>query len=140
VTNQRKPVPPNPGPLFKRLYTEQGRTLAEIMAEYYVSYRRLRGYLQAEHVAFREQRPRPISEPATREMIDDYARMGLKAMALKYHMDRTTLSLRLHLAGVEIRKPGRPRKPGLPTPSRSTTLRTGDSQDQLSYGPAGPRR
>lgn len=105
-----KQPPPNPGPLFKKLYVEDDRTMAEIMAEYDITYRQLRNRLREQDVTIRERGPQPIEEPAPQEMIDDYAVMDFKAMGLKYHMDRVTMSRRLALAGVEIRKPGRPRR------------------------------
>lgn len=106
----RKPLPPDPGPLFEKLYVLGRWTLREITWEYDISYRQLRNLLLDQGVTFRRAVPRDIVEPATPEMVDDYAKMSLNGMKAKYHMDRSTIVRRLRLAGVEIRSKGRPRR------------------------------
>lgn len=104
-----KPVPPNPGPIFRQLYVESNLTLQEIMAEYAIGYRKLRKFLSGEGVTFRAPHPRTTKLlPATRSMVRDYAGMSLKAVAAKHHLPTAELRERLTLAGVEIRQRGRP--------------------------------
>jgi hypothetical protein len=119
---QRKPVPPNAGPYFKKLYVDDERSLMNIKNEHEgLSYRRLRQYLQDEGVEFRERPRRKQRLPATAEMILDHSRIGLMKTARKYRINPPILRERLELAGVEIRKRGRPAdpdKPPRPKPKR----------------------
>ena len=107
TNKQRKALPPDPGPFLKGLY--RTRTFREIMAEYDVSYNKLRRYLQDEGVILRAPGAPPPVPPATPAMIADYALMSLALVAERHNVNRDTLPARFRAAGVRVRRRGRER-------------------------------
>jgi hypothetical protein len=118
----RKPLPRDPGPFLADLY--KTLTFREIMAEYDVSYKRLRAYLDSEDAVLRravdgsrDERGRfvpgirsgvqPPLLPATPAMIADYHRTNLARAAEKHDISRERLHKRLQAANVVIRNRGR---------------------------------
>lgn len=104
----RKPVPENPGPLFKRLYLGDKRSLKSIIREYDISQRKLQDYLRAEDVTFRPPgRPatglRAGLKPATPRMIERYHSMSLNKAAKQSVMPPLVMLRRLLLADVPLR-------------------------------------
>jgi hypothetical protein len=104
----RNPLPENPGPLLKRLYVDEKRSLKNIMQQYQVSQRRLQGYLRAEGVAFRPPGrprvgPRADLRPATPRMVERYHSMSLNKASKRAHVPPLVMLKRLQLADVRLR-------------------------------------